>query len=53
MDERELQANLLLQKISQSPKVKEYFNQKMLEVMENGVCEIKKTDLEELLNYIN
>ena len=52
MDDRELQANLLLHKISQSPKVKEYFNRTMLEVMSNGCCEIKKTDLEELLKDI-
>ena len=52
MDDRELQANLLLQKISQSPKVKEYFNRKMLEVMTYSCCEIKKSELEELLKDI-
>lgn len=48
MDDRELQANLLLQKISQSLKVTEYFNRKMLEVMTYSCCEIKKSELEEL-----
>lgn len=52
MDDRELQANLLLQQIMQSAKVKDYFHKKMTEVMANGFCEIKKTELEELLAYI-
>ena len=52
MEGQELKANLLLQKIAQSPDVKEYFNKKFFEVLNNGSCEITKGDLEELLKNI-
>jgi len=52
MEEQELKVNLLLQKIVQSPNVKEYFSKKLFEVLNNGSCEITKGDLEELLKNI-